>query len=387
MEIRCPGCSRKYIIPDDRLADRLAYVTCDVCGEKVVVRPRGGSAGHPSLKGDLLSVSDILEGLRLSFNLKNCVVSFLALLAIGLLLFISAAVASFGAAILAEVPALGAALAVLVGLLCLFIFDVSLYLVSKNIVHRMETGVDIRYGEAGGAIAGDLKTVSLVSLGLPAASIALSVPFLLIGGGSVLYAGITYPALVVLFATMALAQVLKNLLMAYIAARPGTVGDTLAGILKFIVRENINIPLYLILIRVVSAVFFALVALVPLAGVLLVAAAASLGGAGSYAAVSGLFSGGLSAFGPGAVGAMPLDMQAGVVLIVVFSIVFLMIGGAYLVSLWQTLSSVAVAIMESNPGRSISRAAVLVWIFLAVLLVWSVLASALVLGGLVRLLK
>jgi hypothetical protein len=387
MEIRCPGCSRKYIIPDDRLADRLAYFTCDACGEKVVVRPRGGSgAGLRPLKDALLSAGDILDGLRLSFNLRSCIVSFLALVSIGLLLFCSAVAASFAPTLLAEMPALGATLAVIIGLLCIFIFDVSLYLISKNNVHRMETGTDIRYGEAADAVLNDLKTVSLVSVGLPAACIVFAVPFLLLGEGRILYAGITYPALVVLFAALVLAQILKNILMAYIAARPGSVGDTLAGILRFIVRENINIPLYLILTRVVSAVFFVLVMLVPLTGILLVAGIASVAGAGTYAAVNGLLSGGLSALGPGAVGNLPLDVQTGIVLLVIFSVILFTICGSYLISLWQTLSSVAVAIMESNPGRSISRTAALIWIFLAAILAWSVLAVVLTVAGAARLL-
>jgi DNA-directed RNA polymerase subunit RPC12/RpoP len=382
MEIRCPACSRKYIIPDDRLADRLAYFTCDACGEKVVVRPRGErGTGHRPLKDALLSAGDILDGLRLSFNLKNCIVSFFALISIGLLLFCSAVAASFVPTLLAEMPALGATLAVIIGLLCIFIFDLCLYLISKNNVHRMETGTDIRYGEAADAILYDLKTVSLVSVGLPAACIVFTVPFLLIGEGRVLYAGITYPALVVLFAALVLAQILKNILMAYIAARPGSVDDTLVGILKFIVRENINIPLYLVLIRVVSAVFFILVMLVPLTGILLVAGIVSVAGAGSYTAVNGLLSGGLSALGPGTVGNLPLDIQTGIVLLVIFSVILLVICGSYLISLWQTLSSVAVAIMESNPGRSISRTAVLIWVFLAAILAWSVLAVVLTVAG------
>jgi DNA-directed RNA polymerase subunit RPC12/RpoP len=384
MEIRCSGCSRKYIIPDDRLADRLAYFTCDACGDKVVIRPRGGAV-HRSLKDGLLTAADILEGLRLSFNIRNCIVSFLALLAIGLLLFCTAVAASSVQPYLAGVPVLGAALTVLIGLLCMFIFDVSLYLISKNNAHRIETGSDIRYGDATDVILDDLKTVSIVSVGLPAVCIVFSVPLLLISEGNILYAGVTYPAMVVCFASLALAQVLKNILMAYIAVRPGPVPDTLTGILKFIVRENINIPLYLVLIRVVSVLFFALVALVPLSGVLLVAVVASIGGAGSFNAVSGLVSGGLSSLGPGLAGNMPLDVQVGMVLILVFSGIFLLFFAAFFIALWQTLSSVAVAIMESNPGRSINRSAVLVWVFLAAILAWGLVAVMLSFTGTARL--
>lgn len=387
MEIRCPGCSRKYIIPDDRLADRLAYFACDSCGERVVVRPRvARTTGTRSLKEALVSAGDIIEGLRLSFNLRNCFVSMTALFAIGLLLLCSIAVASAFPALVSEMPALGLSIAVVIGLLCVFIFDVSLYLISKNDNHRMETGIDLRYGEAIDVIRGDLKTVSLISVGLPAACILIALPPLVIGDGRLLYVGVTYPALIVLFVALVLVQMLKNLLMAYIAARPGTVGGTLAGIMKFLARENINIPLYLILIRILSAVFTVLVLAIPLAGILLIAGFASASGAGSFLTKGGLLTGDLPTLVPGSTGTLALDAQAGMVLVFLFSGVLLLFFGGYFISLWQTLSSVAVAIMESNPGRSINRTAVLTWVILAAVMVWGMVAVALTITGAVKLL-
>lgn len=387
MEIRCPGCSRKYIIPDDRLADRLAYFACDSCGERVVVRPRAARAtGTRPLKDALMSAGDILEGLRLSFNLRNCLVSMIALLAIGLLVAGSMVVASFFPAILSEMPVLGLSIAAIIGLLCIFIFDVSLYLISKNNDHRMEMGVDLRYGEAIDGILNDLKTVSLLSVGLPAACILIVLPPLLIGNGRLLYVGVAYPALILLFVALVLVQMLKNLVMAYIAAHPGTVGGTCAGILKFFARENINIPLYLILIRILSGVFAVLLLFIPVAGILFIGGFASAAGAGSALTKSGLLSGNLPSLVPGLTGTLPLDAQAGMLLIFLFSGVLFLFFGGYIVSLWQTLSSVAFAIMESNPGRSINRTAVLVWVILAAVAAWVMVAAALAITGAVKLL-
>lgn len=385
MEIRCPGCSRKYIIPDDRLADRLAYFACDSCGERVVVRPRAArGTGTRSLKDALVSAGDILDGLRLSFNLRNCLVAMIALLSIGLLAACSLAVASAFPALLSELPALGITIAVIIGLICIFIFDVSLYLISKNNDHRMETGADIRYGEAVGALCDDLKTVSLISAGLPAVCMLLALPPILINEGRILYIGVMYPAVIVLLVAMVLAQMLKNMVMAYIAARPGTVGGTIVGFLKFLVRENINIPLYLILIRILTAVFAVLVLILPVGGILLISGLASAAGAGSMIAKEGLLSGNLTNFVPGSMGTLPLDAQAGLVLVFLFSGALLLFFGAYIISLWQTLTSVAVAIMESNPGRSINRTAVLVWVILAVAIVWSMAAAVLAITGVAR---
>ncbi len=386
MEIRCSGCSRKYIIPDDRLADRLAYFTCDSCGERVVVRPRvARGTGTRSLKDALVSAGDIIEGLRLSFNLRNCVVSLIGLSLIGLLLLCFMAAATAFPTLMADMPGLGIAIAVVMGLLCVFIFDVSLYLISKNDNHRIETGTDIRYGEAVESICDDLKTVSLISVGLPAACILLALPPILISDGRLLYVGVTYPVIIVLFVALVLVQMLKNILMAYIAAHPGTVGSTISGILKFLARENINILLYLILIRILSAVFTVVVLIVPVAGVILVAGFASASGAGSFLTKGGLFSGGLSTLAPGSPASLPLDAQAGMVMVFLFSGVLLLFLGAYMLSLWQTLSSVAVAIMESNPGRSIHRTAVLFWVILAAVMVWGMVAVALAITGAVRL--
>ncbi|MBN2161070.1 MAG: hypothetical protein JW807_16910 [Spirochaetes bacterium] len=353
MEVRCTGCNQKYVIPDDRLRDKLSYFVCETCGETIALKPRGGDVG-----GAAVSAKDILEGIYLSFNLKSFLISAVGMFIICTVVFSALATAGAFQEFISGWPLLGWTAGAAVVLLCLLIFDITLYLVSRNTAHRISTGRDTRFSEEQPELYRDLALVAVISIGMILAFLLVLAPVGFIGDGWVLYTGLLYPVIVFLAVVLFLSQWTRGMLFAFIAMKNWTVADTLRGFLRFLGRENVNIPVYMMLISFVSSVFTVLLVLLLGCGVALALAAVSvIAGTG----IAGqLLSGGLTSFTslPGA--GAPFLAQAGIVLIVVFSYMLFLAVAAYCVVLFQTLTVVAVTIMESNPGRSVNRVAVLV---------------------------
>jgi hypothetical protein len=358
MEVRCSVCNQKYVIPDDRLAEKMTYFACEKCGSTVSLGPRGrlSQGAAPAV----LSAKDMLEGIYLSFNLKNLLISAAALFSIGLLFSLIYSAAVNNTVFVANWPGLFQALACFAAIIALFAFDLHLYLISKNTAHRIKSGGNILFFMAQSEIINDLKPVSIISAGVPAAFILIMAPLALIGNGGILYAGLVYPALIVLSVAVVVIQTMKGLILAFIALIQRTLGNTFREILHFLAVENINLPLYLLFINIVSGIFFLLLAAVAGGGMLLAARFFSrLAGGEFYGPPLNFLAGGVQGITSGAMEGMPAVVKAGIILILIFSLVLILFAAAYFVNLYQTLSVVSVSIMEARPGRSISRAAIL----------------------------
>jgi hypothetical protein len=243
----------------------------------------------------------------------------------------------------------------------MFIFDLNLYMLSKNMARRVSTGRDIMFSAERPELLRDLAIVSVISIGLIAAFMLVLAPVAFLDTGWVLYAGFFYPVIVALAVILVLAQYTKGMLFAFIAMKDGSVAERIRGIFQFLGRENVNIPFYMILINIVSS-FFSLLLILILTGAIMLtlAVVAVLAGLGGQGLVGQLLSQNFAALTSILRADMPLWTQAGIVLVTVFSYLLVLAAAAYCVVLYQTLTVVAVTIMESNPGRSVNRVALLV---------------------------
>jgi hypothetical protein len=358
MEVRCSGCNQKYVIPDDRLADRMAYFACEKCGSTVALRPRDGQSRGGAAGG--LSAKDMLEGIYLSFNLKNLLISAVALFSISFLFILVYSVAVNNADLAAGWPGAAQALVFIGAFIGFLVFDLHLYLVSKNTAHRLTHGGNIDFSMAQSEIINDLKPVGIISAGVLAAYLVVLAPIALPGNGRVLYGGLVYPVLVPLSIAVVVIQSMKGLLFAFIALKQRTMVSTVKDLFHFIAVENINLPLYLLFINMVSGIFFLLIIACAGAGLMLTSGMISrFAGGEFYNLPVSLFAGGGQGIAWGAMESMPAAVKAGIMLILIFSFLLILFAAAYYISLYQALSVSAVSIMEANPGRSISRAAVL----------------------------
>jgi DNA-directed RNA polymerase subunit RPC12/RpoP len=367
MEIRCNSCNQKYVIPDDRLSDRPAYFTCEKCGEKIVVKGKAFRGFSAVAAGTATpGARDILEGIFLSFNLRNVLVSAFSLLGIFIILALGALAASSLADFFSEWPNLGRLLGAVLFFFCLLIFDMQLYLVAKNTAHRIVSGGTMSFFPVPTEIREDMKCVLLLSAGMPVLYLLLLVPIIITGSGWSLYAGFLLPVITVLSAAVFFFQLGKPIIFSHIALNPGSPAVRARSIFAFLGRENINIPLYMALTGIVATVMCGIMLFFIAGGVFLSAWVITwFSGNEAGHGLMQLLPAGASMFQSGLQPGIPGELKAGLVLMALMAGVMSFLAVGYYITLHQTLAVAAVSIMESNPGRSINRTAVLLLMILA----------------------
>ena len=139
MKVICKKCSQEYEVPEKDLERKKFYFFCDTCNHRIVIdnrlkaeeSPERGFDGHMSFGG-------ILDGVALSFNLRN------TLLIFGFLMFwtlftglLSYAVSAHGETVM-QYRALSSfgLLAYLIALV--YSFQMLLYVISRNTLNLMK---------------------------------------------------------------------------------------------------------------------------------------------------------------------------------------------------------------------------------------------------------
>lgn len=177
------------------------------------------------------------------------------------------------------------------------------------------------------------------------------------------YEGIFHSFNLILVSIIIFIFFFKNILYSFIAFRNRNFHDTFSGIFRFLAIENINVPVFLFLICSITCCVFLFIHSIVILGlsfIIFLLAPAISGNIGfsatgiSPSASAGKF-GKLTEVLVKFAG--PLNDGAPLIIFSTF-LVFIFIL-SYIINLNQTLSSVAVMIMESNPGRSINKKVIL----------------------------
>lgn len=356
MDLHCPQCNQSYRVPDDRLNDSAVYFICEKCGEQITLDNRGlrGVSMH-----DLRGAGDIFEGVRLSFNLKSIGISWIILLALAGIVVVAYPVVYYNRDIFSRYPALGAGGAFAALLLFLFVYDLLLYIVSKNSCHNIRNGRNITFSGMEHEFNHDVKYIIGISIALPAAFVIMLLPVGLLGSAWITYAGAVSAPLLILAVAIVFTQASKNFLYAYLVLRGGSGDFSLRSMARFILNENVNIVVYGVIIFIVSSAVLLTLLYFIMGGLLL--AAGGILALGSGEAVSFSLSGlhaaaAVRSYLDGMMGA-PVWTRIGLALFFFFSALASLLVLAYYICLNQALSVVAVSIMESNPSRSVNRGA------------------------------
>jgi hypothetical protein len=174
----------------------------------------------------------------------------------------------------------------------------------------------------------------------------------------------------------------KRLIISFIAMRPGSAGEKMTAFGRFFAVENINLFIYSFLNHVITA------ALIFCSGIFLFRAAIFLMASLSAmlvpeilvsikGLVSSISSGGMNSCLTGIVAERADYFHTGMIFMTFWCWLILAFFAAFIINLDQTLSVVSLKIMESNPGRSVNRSAVLIALVLLMILSVMVLLKTL----------
>jgi DNA-directed RNA polymerase subunit RPC12/RpoP len=357
MDISCKKCGQKYHIPDEKVHERRLYFNCEKCDYKIIIDQRGESwTSFRGLSLERFSSREILEGVFYSFNLRNILFTFFLLLVYTAILFIVSLIFSKNALFFAGHPSLSVFIVFIITLLMIYLFDIHLYMLSKSIYHNISYEGRLSFSSIAPEINNDIKPIFFISIGFILLFSILFFPvYLMKSKYSLVYEGIFHSVNLLLLALILFTFFFKGIIYSFIAFRVRTPKTSLRNLIGFIRIENLNLPFYSLIIEVVCLFVLIIVALLFGGGTIIIF---SLIGLQSGKLFPGLFTGGLGDFSASA-GTIFAGSSEGMILIIVSTgLVFLFIL-SYLINLYQSLSSVAVFIMEKNPGRSVSRRAIL----------------------------
>ncbi len=365
MDISCKKCGQKYHVPDEKVHDRRLYFNCEKCGYKIILDRRGESwSSFRGLSLERFSSRDILEGVFYSFNIRNILFTFFLLLIYTAIIFILSLLFTKNAGFITGHPALSVFLIYLFVLLMVYFFDIHLYMLSKSIYHDISYNENLSFSSIAPEINNDIKPVFIISIGFIILFSILFFPvYLMKSHYSLVYEGIFHIINLLLIAVILFTSFFKGIIYSFIAFRVRTPKESLRGLAGFFRIENLNIPFYSLLIGAVSLFVF-IIAAVLLGGgtfVLFSLIAPTLaGGTGMQFGKlhTGPLTGGLGDLTAFA-GTLFAGSSEGITLVILSTgLVFLFLL-SYMINLYQSLSSVAVFIMEKNPGRSVNRIAIL----------------------------
>ncbi|MCP4135487.1 MAG: hypothetical protein GY754_31250 [bacterium] len=397
MDIKCDNCGQKYYVPDDRIDDKRAYFNCERCDHKIIINHKkeshaGTQRGKESwysykgLQSSVLTAKDILDGVFYSFNMKNVLISFLTLFSISLLLFIIMLISTGSNEFFAQNSFLLGIMSYLLFIILVFAYDIHLYLLSRNVFHRLRQDRNIRFSSVKEEISHDFKPISVFSIMTFLLFGILIIPvYPLRDIHELIYTGIFQSVFAFLAFVIVVVFYMKNILYSFIALKHRRVGETFRSMFKFIAVENINIPIYLFLSNFISTVIYLLFTAFFISGLGFIAYFLS-GALDNYSSSAlnllPFLSGASMGTMDKALTPVVPALSGGVILILIFTYIVFLFIIAFFTNLAQTLSTVAVYIMESNPGRSVSRSGrflalgVLFVIFLSPFIYYSLEGSA-----------
>jgi len=356
MEISCNQCNQKYHLSEEKVDDRRVYFYCENCGHRVVIdRKREGWFSFMPLKEELLSVTNLFDAVYLSFSKKNVLFTYMVLILFCIFggifaLIVRGNIDFFGRHLL-----LSGFMLYLLALGSTLIFDLHLYLVSKNLVFRIEQGQSPRYSKFMPDLKIDFPSIFTVSIGLFLAFTILLFPlYLMKSHFSLVYGGFFSGILIIFGFFFIISAYFRDILIGFITMKPRKFRDMIGSLFKFTAVENLNIPLYSFFNALISG-FLGLIVFIIIGS----AVAIILWSATAFAAPG--LTGGITdlshIFNPAPEAAD--SVWSGIVLAIIFGSLVMLFIAAWFINLIQALAVTAVRIMSSNPGRSIHRGVLL----------------------------
>ena len=336
MKLKCEKCSQKYYIPDDKISDKKSFFICEKCGHRIDIYPEENIEFEDTLFQDNDYVQNsITDYICHGFSLKSILTAFSFLYIILLITGLTGYMVFKNPVFFRNHSMFSAVSAFIIILILKYAHDFLLYLISLNAFYRFNHENDVNYSSMLQRIFSDSPLILFFSSAGFTLLVFLSIPVYLLKESGPFYAAIFLPFLLGAAALIIWPCMTKGFLYALIAGKRRSLKNTFRVIGDFIYTENINIPAYAVIIRVITF-FISLIVSALLWAPVIVAAV-----------MTGLFT------DTGA-SSTAYYHEAAAYFLFFFLSLLIVFAAAYLTVLKQTLRCAAVKIMENDPGESIS---------------------------------
>ncbi len=385
MNIKCQECSKEFHIPEKQISGPRLEFICSNCQHKIVVmtkkeRGAGRQPVYRALSAPFLTIKNLLDGIFYSFNLKNTILSFLVHLGLIFLLSPFVLIVYYNIEFFTAHPALSGFLVFFLIVVFSYAYDIHLYLLSLNAYSRINTGRSMQFSAQTEYIINDIKSVFIVSSGVFIVFMILLLPlFLLDTEWGIVYEGFLYIAILILALSLIVILYFKKIIYAFIANKQRSIKNNFLSFMRFIIIENINIPIYMFFTGAITSMIGFIVFGLIFTVILLVAVITALSLIPQL--LPGLASPNIADNLPALYSIVPHLTGVGGILIAATTFSVLLFLFAYIVNLRQTLAAVSVQIMKSNPVESINRNAVIIAVLLVSLMASSMISSIIIALG------
>lgn len=365
MTIACPKCGRAHALPDGSSDNKRLFFLCSQCKHKVVVDGRKkfvtGTVGTAAVRetSPKPAISHILDSTACLFSVPSFLLTLLFSLAAFLLIGVVSFVVVRNISFFTANPAILAAVIGTTAFLVLYGYSVLLYLIAKIryylIDHPSAGATDWKFILFD--LPEDAVTLLLLFVCVPLIIAAISAPVYFLGEWGVLYSGFAFPVLLCFSFVCILLFAFFRTIPAIIAGKSFYIRQSIASLISFVLREALNIPVYLILIDLITFV----VSVFVLSFVLL-AAFLSLAGLGSLLDPSfagqlktGIPAGAAQLIGLLSSGTLSFPVKTGIILLALFLLLTVLTASSFVITVRQNLTAQACWIMHTNPGKSVPR--------------------------------
>jgi hypothetical protein len=336
MKLKCDRCLQKYFIPEDKISDKRSFFICEKCGNRIVVDPHDEIDFMDTFPDEeKRGAGSIAEYICHAFSLKSTGTAFIFIYLIALITSLTLYLVSKNYQFFASHQVFSGISAFILIIILKYAWDFMLYLISLNAFYRFNYERDITYASIPQKIISDSSIILFFSSAGLTLLVFLLIPVYLLKGSGPFYASIFFPFLIAASALLVWPYMTRGFLYALIAGRMRSLKNTFRVIGDFIYTENINIPVYAVIIRVVT--FFISIILYAAVSAPVIAAAV----------MTGIFT------DTGAASTAYYHEAAAYFLIFFISLIIVFIVSSLTV-LRQTLRCAAVKIMENSPGESVS---------------------------------
>jgi len=335
MKLECEKCSQKYYIPEDKISDKKSFFICEKCDHRINIDPAEEEVFENTFFPDNDYVNNsITDYICHSFSFKSMVTAFSFIYIISLITGLTGYTVFKNQVFFRSHTLFSAVSAFILILILKYAHDFLLYLISLNAFYRFNHENDVNYTSMSQKIVSDSFLILFFSSAGFTLLVFLSIPVYLLKESGPFYAAIFLPFLIAAAAILIWPCMTKGFLYALIAGKRRSLKNTFRVIGDFIYTENINIPAYAVILRIITFFISLIVFAVLWAPVI------------AAAVMTGLFT------DTGA-SSTAYYHEAAAYFLLFFLSLLVVFAAAYLTVLKQTLFCAAVKIMENSPGESI----------------------------------
>ena len=396
MIVSCPKCGRDHTLPAGSAENKRFYFHCSNCHNKIVIDGRKQFASvfsgtFPLTKGNVLpTISSIVDSVACFFSLTAYLLNWIFSLFVFLVSLSIYYIFLKNTSLISVHPRISFIVLFLIALIIAYVYSILIYFIAKarffKIDHPAAEKLDWHFILFD--FQEDALSLLIFAAGLPVLFSILLIPVYAAGDYSFIYSAVFFPFLFIVIFLQLIIFFLFRYIPAIIASKSLYPRHMIVYVFSFIKREIINIPLYLIIIDlltfavsgVIFIFFFSSITLI-LSGISVLSVPEILPviKCNLHTSIPMILSGSVNDT------ILPFHIKAGMIITLFFFLLSILSFVSFVSTVRLTLSSQSCWIMSSNPGRSVPRYIIIFFILgLSFLFLISVYLSSSLIISLLR---